>query len=133
MTMSGLIALIGFWPLIYGIREDASVPLGITGMTAAELEATSPQAYRLLDFQARSSGLDLIVIGTLLSVVALKPYRREQPWAWWLMWMLPLWAASVFVEMLAVGVAPGQGPPTPMISGPIVAILAAGILLIGAP
>ena len=34
---------------------------------------------------------------------------------------------------LAFGVAPGQAPPTPMISGPIFAVLAAAILLVSAP
>ncbi len=32
------------------------------------------------------NGIDVIVIGTLLSVVARNAYRREQPWARWLMW-----------------------------------------------
>jgi len=133
MTISVLIALIGIWPVMLGIREDPSVPLGISGMTAADIEASSPQAYRLADFQARSSGIDLIVIGTLLSVVALTAYRREQSWAWWLMWILPVWAVSVAVLTLATGVAPGQAPPTPMISGPIIAVLTASILVISAP
>jgi hypothetical protein len=133
MTISILIAVIGLWPVNLGIKEDASVPLGISGMTAMEIEASSPQAYRLVDFQARSSGIDLIVIGTLLSVVALVGYRREQPWAWWVMWILPVWAGAVFVLTLAVGVAPGEAPPTPMISGSIIAILTAAILVISAP
>jgi hypothetical protein len=60
-------------------------------MTASELEASSPVAYRLSDFQARGSGLDLIAMGTLLSVVVLKGFRRNQPWAWWAMWILPGW------------------------------------------
>ena len=42
-------------------------------------------------------------------------------------------AASVFVLIMAVGVAPGQAPPNPMISGPIIAVLSAAILLISAP
>jgi hypothetical protein len=42
-------------------------------------------------------------------------------------------AASVFVLILAVGVAPGQAPPNPMLSGPIIAVLSAAILLVSAP
>ena len=37
------------------------------------------------------------------------------------------------VPHLAFGIAPGQAPPTPMISGPIVALLAAALLLVSAP
>src|SRR6476619_2544964 len=71
MAMTVLVTLVGIWPIILGIKEDASVPLGISGMTAAQLEGASAQGYRLLDFQARNAGLALVVIGTLLSVVLL--------------------------------------------------------------
>jgi len=47
--------------------------------------------------------------------------------------MLPAWAASAFVLNLVYGVAPGQAPPPPMISGPIFAVLAAALLLVSAP
>jgi hypothetical protein len=49
------------------------------------------------------------------------------------MWTLPAWAASAFALNVAYGVAPGQAPPPPMISGPIFAALAAAILLVSAP
>jgi hypothetical protein len=133
LTMTVLIAVLGVWPLILGIKEDASVPLGITGMTASQLEAASGQGYRLLDFEARGGGISLIVIGTLLSAVLLGGFRQNRRWAWWTMWVLPVWGASVFVLILAGGVAPGQPPPTPMISGPIIALLASALLLVSGP
>jgi hypothetical protein len=133
LTMTVLLAVIGVWPVILGIKEDASVPLGITGMTASQLEASSVQGYRLLDFEVRSGGVALIVIGTLLGAVVLGAFRQGLPWAWWVMWVLPVWAASVFVLILSIGVAPGQAPPTPMISGPIFAVLSAALLLVSAP
>jgi hypothetical protein len=133
LTMTVLVALIGLWPLILGIKEDASVPLGITGMTASQLEAASAQGYRLLDFEVRSGGMALIVIGTLLSAVLLGAFRQNRPWAWWVMWVLPVWGASVFVLILAIGVAPGQAPPSPMISGIIFAMSSAALLVVSAP
>jgi hypothetical protein len=133
LTMTVLVAVIGLFPVILGIKEDASVPLGIAGATATQLEASSAPGYRLLDYEARNNGVALIVIGILLSLVALTGFRRNEVWAWWAMWILPVWAASVFVLTLAYGVAPGQAPPTPMISGPIFAVLAAATLLISVP
>lgn len=133
LAMTVLVAVIGFSPLVLGIKEDASVPLGITGMTASEIEATSAQGYRLLDFEVRSGGMALIVIGTLLSAVLLGAFRQNRPWAWWVMWVLPAWGASVSVLILAIGVAPGQAPPTPMISGPIIAVLSSALLIVSAP
>ena len=102
-------------------------------MTASQLEAASGQGYRLLDFEVRSGGISLIVIGTLLSAVLLGAFRQNRRWAWWAMWVLPVWGASVLVLILAAGVAPGQPPPTPMISGPILAVLSSALLLVSAP
>lgn len=133
LAMTVLVTLVGIWPIMLGIKEDASVPLGISGMTAAQLEAASAQGYRLLDFQARSGGLALVVIGTLLSVVLLAGFRQNQPWAWWVMWLLPAWAAGVVVLMLAIGVAPGQPPPTPVFSGAVITVLSTTLLLVSAP
>jgi len=49
------------------------------------------------------------------------------------MWLLPAWGVSVFALILATGVVPGQPTPYPMISGPIVALLASALLLLSAP
>lgn len=78
LTMTVLIAVVGLWALIIGIKEDASVPLGITRMTLSELEASSAQGYRLLDFEVRSGGMALIVIGTLLSLVLVGAFRQQR-------------------------------------------------------
>ena len=133
LAITVLVAVIGVWPVIAGIKEDASVPLGIAGMTASQLEAVSPEGYRLLDFFARSGGVTLIVIGTLLSLVVLNGFRQARRWAWWAMWALPVWGASTFVLILAIGVAPGQAPPWPMISGAIFAAFSAALLAVSAP
>lgn len=130
MTMTVLVAVIGLNPVVNGINEDPSVPLGITGLSASELQAESAQGYRLIDVEVRYGGLSLIIIGVLLSAVVLIGFRPGRPWAWWVMWTLPVWAAAIFVLTLAIGIAPGQAPPTPMISGPILALLTAAILLV---
>jgi len=128
-----LIALIGVNPVVNGINEDPSVPLGVAGMTAAQLEADNPNSFRLIDLQARFSGVDLIAMGALLSAVLLGAFRHGARWAWWAMWLLPLWAASAFAMILAIGVAPGEPPPTPMVSGPVIALLSSALLLVSAP
>ena len=46
------------------------------------------------------------------------------------MWILPAWAAFVPVQYLIFGTAAGQPPAPPMVSGPIVAVIAAGALLV---
>jgi len=128
-----IVGLFGITDVIGGITADPGIPLGITGKTVAELEAESASAYRLLDLNARAGGTFLIVIGILMTTILLIPFRRGERWAWWVMWTLPAWAAAAFVAIFMVGVAQGQAPPPPMISGPIFAVLAAAILLVSAP
>ena len=118
---------------LFGITADPGIPLGLTGLTLADLEAESAQAYRLVDFGVRTGGTLLVVIGVLQTAILVFAFRRDQPWAWWVMWTLPLWAVAVFLSYLIAGVAPGQAPPPPMISGPIVGVLSAAILLVSAP
>jgi hypothetical protein len=133
IAMAAIIVLFGVTDVISGVAADPLIPLGLTGLTLAQLEAESANAYRLLDFVARAGGANLVVIGLLMMGILVFAFRRGELWAWWAMWTLPAWAASAFMLNLAYGVAPGQAPPPPMISGPIFAVVAAAILLVSRP
>lgn len=133
LAMAVLIGLVGLWALFIGIAEDQSVPLGLTGLTLSELEAESPNGYRFADFGVRGGGMGLVVIGALLAAIVVFAFRQRRQWAWWAMWVLPIWAASTVVLILAIGVAPGQAPPWPMISGSIFAVFSTALLLVSAP
>ncbi|MEO8571972.1 MAG: hypothetical protein ABI553_09780 [Chloroflexota bacterium] len=133
LVMSMLIGLVGLWALFVRITEDASVPLGLTGRSLSELATESPDGYRFADFGVRAGGLGPVVNGTLLATIVVFAFRQHRRWAWWAMWVLPIWGASAFVLILAIGVSPGQAPPWPMISGSIVAVFSAALLLFSAP
>ena len=113
-----------------GVRADPMITQTLSGRTPAEVQAAEPTAYRLYDFVTRSGGANLVLIGILLTVIVAIPYRGGQRWAWWAMWILPAWAALVPVQFLIAGTAAGQPPAPPMVSGPIVAVIAAGVLLV---
>ncbi len=133
LAIAVLIGLVGLWALFVGIAEDPSVPLGVTGRTLSELAAESPDGYRFADIEVRAGGMGLVVIGTLLATIVVFAFRQLRQWAWWAMWVLPIWAASTSALILVVGVAPGQAPPWPMISGSIFAVFATALLLVSAP
>ena len=125
-----MLALFGATDIASGAAADVGIPQGLTGRTIHDLEAESPDAYGLFDFASRVNGWSLVMLGVLLSVIVLIPFRRGDRWAWWSLWALPIWAAVVPVFYLVAGVQPDQPPPPPMVSGPIVAILCAAILLV---
>ncbi|MGH2381337.1 MAG: hypothetical protein ACRDG7_08965 [Candidatus Limnocylindria bacterium] len=128
-----LFVLFGIGDLLIGFTWDPGIPLGLVGLTPAELESQSAAGYRMLEFGTRGGGLNLIVIGVLFMAVLLAGVRRSQRWAWWTMWSMPAWMASGVLLNLAFGVAAGRAPPPPMISGLILTIVAAMILLVSAP
>jgi hypothetical protein len=132
LAISLLIGLAGLWALLVGITEDQSVPVGLTGLTVSQLQAQSPEAYRFADFGVRAGGMGLVVVAVLLASIVVFAFRQQQPWAWWALWALPAWGISTVLLILVIGVAPGQAPPWPMISGTIVGIVAALLLLVSA-
>jgi hypothetical protein len=123
----------GVTDMASGAAADPAIALGLTGQSLEQLEAESAAAYGLYDFVSRSQGWSLVLLGVLIAVIVLIPFRRGERWAWWTAWALPVWAAGVPIIYLVAGLAPDQPPPPPMISGPIVAMLCAAILVLSRP
>jgi hypothetical protein len=129
LAIAVLIVFFGIGDVQGGVTVDPGIALAVVGLSPAEIESESAAAYRMWDFATRSAGATLAVVGVLMAVILAVPYRAGERWAWWLMWILPLWAVVVPVMFLTFGTASGQPPAPPMISGPILAVVAAGILL----
>ena len=130
--MSVVIVVFGVTDVIVGPAADIAIPMSLTGRTLAELQAESAAAYRLFDFFQRVNGFSLVLLGLLATAVLVFGYRRHERWAWWTMWLFPAWTAVGPLFYVIAGLAPGQPPPPPMLSGPIFTVLAAGILLVSA-
>ena len=125
-----MLVVFGFGDVLGGALADPAITQTISGRSPTEVQAAEPTAYRLYDFVTRSGGVNLVLIGILLAVIVAIPYRGGQRWVWWAMWILPAWAALVPIQFLVFGTAAGQPPAPPMVSGPIVALVAAGVLLV---
>ena len=123
----------GVTDVLVGPAADRGIPLGLTGMTLEALQVEGPQSYRLFDFFTRVNGYSLFMVGAFGTAILLFAFRRNQRWAWWTMWVLPIWAVGVEVFYLVAGVESDQPPPPPMLSAPFLAVLAAAILLVSAP
>jgi hypothetical protein len=127
---AAMIVVFGVGDALIGVAADPAITVTLSGLPLAEVQAQDPIGYRLFDFAARSGGMNLALLGLLLGVLIAVPYRAGQRWAWWTLWALPVWAALVPVAYVVFGTAPGQPPAPPMISGPIVAVVAALALLL---
>jgi hypothetical protein len=130
--ISIVIALLAVGDIVVGAAFEPEGPLAVGGRTLEDIAAASPEASRVLDFRARLGGVDLLALGLLLAIVTWFPYRAGQRWSWGAMWVLPGWAASFVVVPLLYGLAPGQSLTAAMLSGPILALLAAAALVVDA-
>jgi len=128
--LASLLALFGISDVLIGITADPGITLAITGLTPDELRSADPEGYRLADFMVRTQGVTLATFGLLLTLALLLPYRGGQPWAWKAAFILPAWAVCVPIMYLAFGLAPDLPPAPPMISGPILAVLATVVLVV---
>lgn len=131
--MAALLLLFGVLDVAAGVDADPAIPLALSGMTVDELRSESAVVMELFDFMTRANGWSLVLLGSLLMVILLVPFRRGERWAWWTMWAIPVWAIGAALFYVVAGVEPGVPPPPPMVSGPILAVLAAAILALSAP
>ncbi len=133
LGLSLIIVLFGLGDIVAGgsTFETGEGPtlLGITGMTWQELQTASPQVANLVDYLVRSGGAHLLVVGLLSTFISLTAFRQGQRWAWYAMWIWPLWIVLVVPVLLNAYQQPGPGIPPPLVSGPI--IFALSVLTLG--
>ncbi len=128
--VAALLVAFGVGDVLVGVMADPAITRTLSGRSPVEIQASEPTAFRLYDFATRGAGLNLLFLGILLLAVVAIPYRAGQRWAWRVAWFLPAWAAVIPLQFLAFGPAAGEPPAPPMISGPIVAVLAAAALVL---
>lgn len=130
LLITATLVIFGITDVFSGAAADPAIPQALTGMTLDELEAAGPEAYRMFDFMTRVNGWSLVLAGALATAILVFSFRKGSRWAWGVMWLLPVWAMGVPIFYLVAGIEEGQPLPPPMISGPIVALLAVGVLIV---
>ena len=129
LASAAISVVFGVGDLLAGAPDNT---LAVTGKATADLQASSPAAYSLVEEYVRIGGVHLIAIGLLAVAVLLFGFRRGARWAWWTMWLLPV-TAGVLAAIHLTTVAPGQRPAVPAYSGSIAVALDTLVLLVSAP
>jgi hypothetical protein len=127
--LSGVVLLFGVGDVRRGLEADPAISFGLTGKSLAQLRAESADAYEVADVTVRASGVTIAVLALLLLALVVTAYRGGQRWAWWTMWLLPVWGLAAAALMLLADRAPGTPPPPPMVSGPIFFAIGSAVLL----
>jgi hypothetical protein len=127
--LSVIFLLFGIGDLLSGQDADPAIVESLTGVDWEELQAASPAPAYAIDLGVRAGGQQLIVIGLLSLAVILKAFRPGQRWAWWVMWIWPVWMAGIFLLMFTADRQPGWPAPPPLISSVVLFVLAVLALL----
>jgi hypothetical protein len=96
----------------------------ITGTTWLELRSSSQKVANLIDLKFRTGGASLVTVALLSAWVCLRGFRRGERWAWYALWVLPLWLALTVFFFVRVDRDRSIGTPVPVISGSLFLIIA---------
>ena len=95
----------------------------ITGMSWNELKAQSPRVANMLELFLRMNGAALLFLALLGMAVCLTGFRRGERWAWFTLWVIPLWYMSIVYFIQSAEKVPGSGTPVPVISGSVLSLI----------
>jgi hypothetical protein len=70
-------------------------------------------------------GLEYLFLGLFSMAIALTSFRRGERWAWYTMWLLPLFYALHSLVILRAYAHTATGIPEPLVSGPVVLVITA--------
>jgi hypothetical protein len=122
-------SLIGLPDILVGgsfYQEVEGTLLGaITGMTWEQLEAASPDAAAMIDLKLRIGGVQFLFLGLFSMAIVLTGFRRGERWAWYTMWLHPLFLGLHTLVILSAYKHPQAGIPVPLVSGPVVLVITA--------
>jgi hypothetical protein len=140
IILGGVILMIGFFGIsdMFGGASDLQngekvYMTGVTGMTWNELRTTNPSVARLIDTIFRANGASLLTVALLSSTICLSGFRKGERWAWYALWALPLWMLLTVFFVSTVKKQPGAGTPVPVISGSVLFVISACMLLLSGP
>ena len=122
-------ALIGLPDILVGgsfyQEAEGTVLAAITGMTWEQLEAASPDAAAMIDLKLRLGGVQFLVLGLFSMAIAFTGFRRGERWAWYTMWLYPLFLGLHSLVILSAYEHPEAGIAVPLVSGPAVLVVTA--------
>ncbi len=113
---------------IFGIWTNPGEVQGATGMTLSQIKNTSPSLYNyIVELWQRHSfnGLLYAVFGMLIAAI---PFRRGEKWAWYALWVFPVWTVFEAAALYEVtGLESGGASPAEV--AVVVIIMITGLAL----
>ena len=119
MVVGVIVVLFGVGDVIRGMDADPAIAESITGTNWEHLQDASPRLANLIDLMVRSQGFTITVLAVLSIGVTLYAFRPGERWAWYALWIWPVWSIAIFVLFFTADRHADFPPPPPMLSGPV--------------
>lgn len=130
LIVASIFALFGIGDIIRGMDADPAIIESILGTDWESLKDTDPTLANMVNLMARAQGASIAVLSILSAAIIVGPFRRGEPWAWYVLWLWPLWNLSIFITFFTADRSPDFATPPPMLSSPIFFTLTALALIV---
>ena len=134
LFFSLFMALIGLPDLLVGgsfyQEKEGTLLEAITGRTWEQLKVASPNAAAMIDLKLRLGGVQFLFLGLFSMAITLTGFRRGERWAWYTMWLYPLFLGLHSLVILSAYKHPQAGIPVPLVSGGVVLVVTALTLVL---
>jgi hypothetical protein len=119
IVVGAIFGLFGVSDLMQGMDADPAIAESVIGRPWEDLQASNPRIASLIDMYVRSLGAGILVVSILSLAVTLTAFKRGERWAWYALWVWPLWNVAIFCLSFTAERHPGFPPPPPMVSSPV--------------
>jgi hypothetical protein len=119
IVVGAIFGLFGLSDMILGMDADPAIAESLAGIAWEDLQATQPRVANLVSMSSRSLGAAIFVVSILSMSITLTAFRRGERWAWYALWVWPLWNVAIFGLLYTAERYPGYPPPPPLISAPV--------------
>ena len=119
LVVASIFTLFGVWDIIRGMEADPAIAESILGVGWEAFRDQRPDAARLIDLMAESQGATIAAFSIMSIAIILRPFRRSEPWAWYALWLWPVWNVMIFLRFFTADRSPDFAAPPPMLSSPI--------------
>lgn len=119
LVVAGIFTLFGVGDVIRGMDADPAIAESILGTDWEAFKETDPAVADLINLMSRAQGATITVLSLLSIAIIVRPFRRGERWAWYVLWLWPIWNASIFLRFLTANRSPEFTTPPPMLSAPV--------------
>ena len=119
LAVEGIFLLFGIGDVILGTDADPAIVESIADQSWINIERSYPLLANVINLYVRSQGFTITMLSIISILITVNAFRRGEKWAWFALWVWPVWMASIFFQFNIADRHPDFAAPPPMLSAPV--------------